>query len=54
MTHAKAFVWGQSKKHMNFISNRDVFAEIILHISLMLEQKDLEIVCMTEKHIQAA
>lgn len=54
MTHAKAFIWGQGKKHMNFISKRDVFGGIILSISLMLEQKDLEIVCMIEKHIQAA
>lgn len=54
MTHAKAFVWGQGKKHMNFISKGDVFGGIILYISLTLEQKDLEIVCMIGKHIQAA
>lgn len=54
MTHAKAFAWGQGKKHMNFTSKRDVFGGIILYMSLMLEQKDLEILCMFEKHIQAA
>lgn len=54
MTHAKAFVWGKGKKHINFTSKRDVFGGIILNISLMLEQKDLEIVCMIEKYIQAA
>lgn len=47
MTHVKTFVWGQSKKHVNFASKRRVWGSI-LYMSLMLEQKDLHILGMFE------
>lgn len=48
MTHAKTFVWGRGKTHVNFAYKRDVFEGSVLHVSLMLEQKDLEILCLFE------
>lgn len=43
MTHAKTFVWGRGKTHVNFAYKRDVFEG-----SILLEQKDLEILGLFE------